>query len=340
MDVFLTKNWNNYLNRFEENRIDIYFFEEYVKLYEDDEHTAFCVVCEEKDNILIFPFLRAEIGEYYDLETAYGYGGPIANTHDKLWISQALNCMAEYLKKEKYICGLVRLHPLLNNYDSMSGPVEVIFDRNTVSVDTALTVEEIWDTQINSKNRNMIRKACKNGLVYSVEHEFASLDEFKKLYFDTMKRLNADDFYFFDDEYFEKYISGLAAKSFLGCVRKDGELICAALFMYNASYGHYHLEGSNHNFRDLGANNLLLWETAKYMHELGVKHFHLGGGYDSSEDNSLYKFKKAFGREINSFYIGKMIFDRESYNIIKEQWIRSNPEKADKYANRLLCYRY
>lgn len=340
MKIFLTQKWNEILDRFEETQKDIYFYEEYVKMYEDNESKAFCVVCEEDASVLLMPFLRKRIGGYFDFETAYGYGGPISNINDNVWIHHAIGEVKNFLMEEKYICGFVRFHPLLKNIKQYEGCFDTCFDRNTVIIDTQMNGEDIWTKQISSKNRNMIRKAEKNGLVYKAEYDFQSIKEFIELYNATMERLHADEFYFFNENYYKKFINHFADKAFLGTVRKDDILVCAALFMYSKEYGHYHLEGSDYRYSNLGANNLLLWKTALELHNLHIKSFHLGGGYDSSENNSLFKFKKAFSNELGEFYIGKMLFNKEKYDEIKSDWIRNNPNKAKQYGQYLLCYRY
>lgn len=340
MDIFITTDWNGYLSKFHSDDMDIYYSEEYTKLYEDGEHTAFCVVCTEEEKVLIMPYLRSEINGYYDFETAYGYGGPISNSSDAEWNANAMTGICTYLKEQGYVCGFVRFHPLLQNEKISRENISVIPDRKTIVIDTRDVPDEIWNKQISSKNRNMIRKAERNGLVYKAEYDFSSIEEFIDLYDATMKRLGADDFYFFDRKYYREYVERLEGRAFLGTVRQDEKLICAALFMYSEMYGHYHLEGSDHNVKGIGANNFLLWKTAEEMHTLGVKQFHLGGGYNSDPDNSLFKFKKAFSPICRDFYIGKMIFDKEIYEQIKGEWCRNNPDKINLYGNRLLCYRY
>lgn len=340
MQCEISSSWNKYLEKFPPEKKDIYFTEEYVNLYKDSEHTPECIVASEGANILLMPYLRAEVGDLHDFETAYGYGGPIANTEHHDFIRKALDEIARFLCEKNYVCGFTRFHPLLKNAEYCKDAMDVLFDRHTVTIDTGISEDDIWSTMIKSKNRNMIRKAEKNGLVYKAEEDFASLPEFVELYNATMKRLDADSFYFFGDDYYRVYVKALAGRGFLGTVRLDGKLICGALFMYSEDFGHYHLEGSDHQYSSLGANNFLLWNTACEMHRRGVKQFHLGGGYNSDEENSLFKFKKAFSPILTDFYIGKQIFNKEAYDDIKADWVKKNPEKEEVYGNRLLCYRY
>lgn len=340
MDAIITESWNEYLENFNKEKKDIYYLEEYVKLYEDEAGRALCAVCLEDEQILLMPYIRKKIDGFFDFETAYGYGGPITNCDDMEWIQRAFDEMKNLFMREKYVCGFIRFHSLLDNVRISEHQMTTSFDRSTVAIRTDRSEEEIWSEQIISKNRNMIRKAGKNGLIYKAEYDFASLDEFVKLYNSTMSRLGAEDFYFFNDNYYKTFVEKFKDKAFLGTIRKDEELICAALFMYSEEYGHYHLEGSNHAYSNLAANNLLLWKTALEFGKLGVKEFHLGGGYNSQPENSLLKFKKSFSNNMKEFHIGKWIFNEEKYTELKENWAKRYPEKIEKYGHLLLCYRY
>lgn len=340
MFISIVDKWNGKLTCFSENQKDIYFSEEYVRLATNQSQTPFCAICEEDNKIMLFPFLRSSFKDYYDFETPYGYGGPISNCNDREWNEKALKAIIDYFANNQYLAGFVRFHPLLKNADLCRNVFTVVDDRKTIAIDTSFSEEEIWQNQIHSKNRNMIRKAEKNGLEFFRDDEFKYIEQFKQLYNSTMQRLDADDFYFFDDEYYKRFVEIFKGKGFLGCISKDSEIIGAALFMYENGYGHYHLAGSNRNYSSLGTNNLLLWKVACEMHKEGVKEFHLGGGTDSDEENSLFKFKRAFSPNVKQFSIGKMIFNKDAYDSVCKEWAESNPDKAEKYKHHLLKYRY
>jgi len=349
MQCKIVKEWDELLATFPIEKRDIYFTKKYLTLYESPKHKALCIACTDGGRIMLMPYLRGEIKSYHDFETAYGYGGPVSNCDDFEWCREAYNCMYDCFKENNYVCGFSRLHPLLGNdrfiiqdmdITSESRWIQLLYDRQTVAIETSCNIEDIWTKQISSKNRNMIRKAEKNGLVYKAEYDYASYDEFIELYRDTMKRLLADEFYWFSDQYFAKLKLSLSDCSFLGTVRKNGKLICAAIFMYSELYGHYHLEGSDREYSSLGANNLLIWKTACEMHDLGIREFHLGGGTTSAVDDSLFKFKKAFSSNEKQFYICKEIFNKQEYTSICKEWEKDNEKMIEVYGNRLLKYRY
>ena len=340
MHIEITDTWNDKLALLTQGQKDIYFSEPYVKMAANGNETPLCAICEDGTSVLLLPFLRGEYKGYFDFETAYGYGGPITNSLNQEWIKQALNVLGSYFSSRNYLVGFVRFHPLLNNSEFCRGVCTVIDDRKTVAIDTSVSEEEIWMKQISSKNRNMIRKAEKNGLVFERDDEFKYLEQFKRLYNTTMTRLDAEDFYFFDDDYYKRFVDIFKGKGFLGCIKKDDEVISAALFMYENEFGHYHLAGSNRGYSSLGANNLLLWKVACEMHKEGIREFHLGGGTNGDEENSLFKFKSSFSSNLKQFSIGKMIFNKSAYDAVCAEWAANNPEKTEKYKNFLLKYRY
>lgn len=340
----ITSSWDSYLDKFPKERTDIYFTEGYHKLYASSEEKPLAFIYEDNGNILIFPFLSKE-SEIFDgttvkdFETAYGYGGPISNCSDSQFIHNALDAFYKELQTDNYLAGFVRFHPLLNNYEGFESIGQLIHDRKTVAIDLSGTDDDVWMNEIHTKNRNVIKKGAKEGLTFEADYSYESLGEFIQLYNSTMDKLHADEFYYFGDEYFDKFPK-LFPNSFIGKVICKGQIIAAAIFFFDGYYGHYHLAGSDINYLKLSPNNFLLWNAALELKKQGVKLLHLGGGTDSDESNSLFQFKRKFSKSVHEFNIGKVIFDIDRYQDIVCQWEQAFPEKNEMYRNRLLKYRY
>ncbi len=343
-EAIISGSWNAYLDFFQEDLKDIYFTEEYVKLYEDQDTKAECFIYREGERIFLFPYLRKRINiieeEWFDFETAYGYGGPLCNVQDRSFIEDAWTELKVLSAENRVVAGFVRFHPLLNNHRFVAGGHNVTFDRKTVSVDLTLTKKQIWEEQIHPKHRNVIRKAEEAGLVYKVDEEFAYLDAFVSMYYNTMKRLNTEEFYFFSDRYFADLKKTLSKNAFLGLVLLDGRAISSAIFFHYGKFGHYHLSGSLDEYLHCYPNNFLLFNTILYMKERGLRCFHLGGGTDGSSANGLYKFKRRFSKQESDFYIGKIIFNKKIYDTACRVWESGNPEKRDKFKEFFLKYRH
>ena len=341
--IAFTEIWNQYLDLIPAEHQDLYFREEYVRLYETDKEKACCFVYQDGDSIMLFPFLRREFqfkgNTYYDFETAYGYGGPISNDHSDTFMTAALEAMSEKALSENFVCGFVRFHPLLENWDYFDKVGRLIMDRKTIAIDLSDGIEATWMNEIHTKNRNVIKKGEKNGLEFIVDEDFAYLPEFEDLYNSTMDKLEADGFYYFDPSYYDQ-LKNTIQNRFLGIVKHEEKVVAGAIFFYQLPYGHYHLAGSDKLALKLSPNNYLLWEAAKELTRRGVKHFHLGGGTDGSEENSLYQYKRKFSKHEYQFALGKMIFNPSLYEDICAEWAAVNPEKAAKMKNILLKYKY
>lgn len=342
MKITFTQHWNDCFNHFSPSQKDLYFKEEYVSLYEtSDDEKAMALIVNDEDKVMLFPFLSRTFSfqgkTYKDFETAYGYGGPIFNTSDETFISEANRLMAESFRQRGYVCGFLRFHPLLNNAPQFRIG-RVINDRNTVAMNLSLTEEDIWMKEIHTKNRNVIKKGEKNGLTFYADYDFRYMDDFIRLYDQTMDKLNADDFYYFDKTYYERFVKTIPC--FLGVVKLDDKVISAALFMYEGEYAHYHLSGSDKDYLSYLPNNFMLFHAALELKRRGCKLFHLGGGTSSDEEDSLLSFKRKFSKSLYQFSIGKVIFNDSVYAVICKDWEERNPEKVEKYARFLLKYKY
>lgn len=342
MTIQLVNHWDNLLEDFLPEERDIYFREEYVRLYETDSEKAVCCVVSEGDSMMLFPFLERTFifqGQILrDFETAYGYGGPLWHLAGDAFRNSALRLMVEKLVRKNYVAGFVRFHPLLANYEGISVG-RVIEDRHTVAIDLSLSEDDIWMHEIHTKNRNVIKKGEKSGLKFIVDDDFHYLDDFIRLYNATMDKLDAADFYYFNRNYYDRFV-GTLPNSFLGVVLHEKQVVSAAIFMYEGEYGHYHLSGSDRGSLHLMPNNFMLWHAALELKRRGVKTFHLGGGTTSSDDDSLFCFKSRFSKHTYQFCLGKFIFNEPLYQTICADWEQRNPDKKDQYKHFLLKYKY
>lgn len=342
MDIQFSNHWNYVLDTFLPNNRDIYFREEYVRLYETESEKAVCCIVKDGEKTMLFPYLRRTFvfqGQtLYDFETAYGYGGPIWNYADDSFKARALQMMVHEIESQRYVAGFVRFHPVLCNYEHFTVG-RLIEDRKTVVIDLSLSENDIWMQEIHTKNRNVIKKGEKSGLQFVVDNEFKYLDEFIRLYDATMDKLEAADFYYFKPAYYQEFVKVLP-NSFLGVVLHEGRVVSAAIFMYEGEFGHYHLSGSDVGALKLSPNNFMLWQAALELKRRGVKRFHLGGGTTSSEDDSLFCFKSRFSNHTCQFCLGKLIFNHPLYEEICADWERRNPDKTEYYKHFLLKYKY
>ena len=179
------------------------------------------------------------------------------------------------------------------------------------------TEEKIW-SNMTSQSRNKIRKAKKSGLKIYCSRNPEIIETFMEIYEETMKKDNANEYYYFPKEFYESILEDLKYNALWFYAKLNEEIVAISIFLFKNKKMHYHLSASKQNYQHLAPTNLLLYEAAIWGSENGYEILHLGGGLGAKED-SLYKFKKAFNRnEDCEFWIGKRVFNENMYRKLVE----------------------
>ncbi len=315
--------WDGIVASFKE--YDVYYLSGYVRafrLHGDGEPLLYHYTHGDTRGICVFmrrdvselPFYRGllEFGECFDLVTPYGYGGFILEGDWDIEDAGRFNReFLERLESERVVSVFVRFHPQLGNASLVRSLFEVVDLGKTVEMRLGAT-EAVWEN-LTSKNRNVIRKAQKSGVVIRHGQGMDLLQKFKEVYDGTMRRDGAEDYYFFEEKFYRSIGHDLAGNHEVFYAEFEGRIISMAIMLFANERMHYHLSGSLWEYRPLAASNLLLYEAACWGAGRGFRTFHLGGGLGSREDN-LFKFKQAFSRGSGLvFSIGKLVVNREKY---------------------------
>lgn len=302
---------------------DIYFDKNYGKLYEKaDNGKAQIFEFENEDGKISNQFLIREIPEkidgktYYDLITPYGYGGPIienlTGNKEKL-INEFENEFSKYAKENNIVSEFVRFHPIIKNYEDFGKMYNSIYMRKTLI--TKLDEEDPIQNQFKKSCRKNIRQALNKGITYKVIPAPDNLSNFKEIYFSTMDRNNATDYYYFDDEYFNNILKYYKENVVLVQAIFEEKTIAAGLYFIYNDVIHIHLSGTLTEYLYLSPAYILRYAITLWGIENKYKLIHHGGGTSNSEENSLYLFKRNFAKLYDAdFYIGKKIWNEEVYN--------------------------
>lgn len=303
---------------------DIYYSKEYASLYLKKGEEIFDFLY--KEDFFTFyqtsikrPILkigRHSVSEgFYDLETPYGYGGIYTNTDNVEFLKNAFSAYQEHCNKEKIIADFSRFHPFNTFAQNHKDYFDMcIHDRDVVVVNLLHSKEERWKNY-SSNTRNILRKAEKN-FTFSETDE---VEKFQDMYYKTMLKNNADEFFYFDRNYFQ----GLLSMDNVGLykVTYQENTISMAFFLFGKDYVHYHLSANDYNFSKLNANYFILENAFDLSIKLSKKYFFLGGGTTSDSCDGLFKFKKKFSNLCKPFYITGKIFNYEKYNEYNKIWM-------------------
>ena len=278
--------------------------------YEDEGLRGLNVVM--KRDVAKDPRLTGKLpeGRTFDLATPYGYGGWLLEGEGDP--APLFAAYEDWCRENGIISEFVRYHPVLGNQRGTEGAYQVIPLGQTIAMDLT-DPETIW-ANLTSKNRNMIRKAQKNGLTVQRGRSPELFETFREIYNATMDKDHAADYYYFAPEFYRSIRTDLPENAQIFYARtEDGTIAAASIMLWANGQMHYHLSGSRRECQHLAPTNLLLYEAALWGSTQGCKTLHLGGGVGSGEDR-LYAFKKAFYRgEPRRFHIGKKIFDPVCY---------------------------
>ena len=258
--------------------------------------------------------------QYFDFATPYGYGGWIVEGKES---EELFKAYENWIQKNGIISEFVRFHPMIKNHEKCDSFYEVIQLGEVIHM-VLSSPEDIWNNII-SKNRNMIRKAVKNDVkIYN--GRFPEIYErFRLIYNGTMDKDDAEEYYYFGEEFYKSMLNDLPQNAQMFWADKDRQVIAASIMLATNGRMNYHLSGSLREFSSLAPTNLLLYQAALWGCANGYKTLYLGGGVGSGED-SLFKFKRAFYKgNLNKFYIGRKVFEPDVYQELAK--IRANSIK-------------
>lgn len=304
--------------------MDIYFHLEYGRLYEEIENGV-CEVFEYNSNLgkVHHMFIKREIPirvenqMYYDLITPYGYGGPVIveckeGTEEAL-VQEFNNVFKRYCYDENIVSEFVRFHPIVDNAKDFNTVYKTERIRKTVGTNVQGYDDPIAK-EFSKSARKTIRRALRENLSFRVTEKPNDISSFKEVYYSTMDRNKASDYYYFDDNYFEQCLESFRNNIILVEVLLDERVIAAGFYFVYKDIIHAHLSGTLNEYLKYSPAYILKYATVLWAKENNVRVIHYGGGTTNEETDSLYQFKKKFGRNTEfDFYIGKKIWNKKAY---------------------------
>ena len=303
---------------------DIYFEHNYGKLYEQIEKGIALVFNYKSDyGEIKHLFIKRKIpmannGEvYYDLITPYGYGGPVIinyKTGNKQELLEGFHKkFKEYCLQNNIVSEFVRFHPIISNHKDFKNIYNPIYVRNTVATKVEPD-EDPFEKEFSKSARKTIRRAFREGVTYKITKSPNDIKSFLEIYYSTMNRKEASDYYYFDPNYFEKCLKYFKENVLLIEVIYDNKTVAMAFYFVYNKVIHAHLSGTLTEYLNLSPAYIIKYATAEWAKDNNIKLIHYGGGVSNSSDDSLYKFKKKFTRETEyKFYVAKKVWNEKVY---------------------------
>ena len=247
-----------------------------------------------------------------DLYSPYGYASPLFADTQNDRKPAFLERLREAADEIGSCCVLMRMHPLLENWNLPPTPHSRCVEHGeTVFIDLTSRVEEFW-RQTRRGHRYDIRRLEKLNFV-AVMDDWSRYSEFGRLYRQTMGRIGANETYFFTDEYFMELKDALGDQLHLCCVfSPDSRVAASALFTTVGGIMQYHLSASAPEFHRLAPTKLMLHFARLWGKTQGCTTLHLGGGVGAREDR-LFEFKAGFSHGRRPFHTIRLIVNERRY---------------------------
>lgn len=311
-DVFYLSGYvTAFMNENKKNGIPILLY------YENKEDKAINVVF--KRDVAKDKVLSGVIPEdkYFDLVTPYGYGGFWGTVTNYNALTKAYN---QYCINNNYICEFVRFELKSDYIQYYDGEVET--KTHNVVRNLEIPLDVIW-MEFKQKVRKNVKRANNSNLEIIVENTGEYLKEFLEIYYSTMERSNAEEEYYFSENFF-KTLNEMKDNIMYFHVRHGDKIISTELVIYGAENCYSYLGGTNKEYFDLRPNDFLKYEIIKWAKKKGLKNFILGGGY--GKDDGIFKYKTCLAPNgIVDYYIGRKIFNDECYEKLIELRTEKNP---------------
>lgn len=300
---------------------EIYAHPNYLKLYTDEKSRAFCAALQTTNTCILYPFIlrdltvepfwSLDIGSAADIVTPYGYGGAFVwgNTNIPAITNQFWADFHNWAKKQNLVSEFIRFSlfsDTLLNYPGKKEQKQPNIVRN-------LNLEEnlLW-MDFKQKVRKNVNKAKRSGVTIKLDATGENLDDFLRLYEDTMIRRNASEGYYFPRSYFEQIHQTLAGQFMYFHAIHNEKIISTELVLVSAENVYSFLGGTDSNSFNLRPNELLKYEIIIWAKTHHKHQFILGGGYES--EDGIYQYKLGFAPEgIIQFYVGHRVLNPDLY---------------------------
>lgn len=312
---------------------DITFHNLYAKLYEEKEDGKVqTFLFRNQYGSVEHTFIKRKIPhvidgvDYYDITTAYGYGGPILKDvkDTDLLLDSYYIAFQEYCMTNRIVSEFVRFH-LFENIEVRKkyyGDVAVIGPHVSRDLTKPLSRD------IHKSVRTSLKKAENRGLTFSADDSEAGLHDFLSVYNATMNRHDANSFYYFKESFFQQLHEWLDGHYIYTKAIMDGKVVSSFITLYGESHAFGFLGGTLKDYFNSQASTFLEWHTMDWLKNKGLSHYTIGGGIKG--EDGLFKYKSKFDKQgIHLFYVGKKIHNKRVYDELVKIRLNEKQFKAN-----------
>ncbi|HET6455590.1 MAG TPA: GNAT family N-acetyltransferase, partial [Armatimonadota bacterium] len=225
-----------------------------------------------------------------------------------------------YFEDNRIITAYCRLNCLIDQQPLFEGYGQTVCHGVEISLDLTIPEEEQF-ARYRKGHRYAVRKLLQEGF-FCEKVGLEYLDEFIRIYNDTMDRKHADPEYYFGRFFFEYLMNDMSDVTHL-FICKDGERVCG-VGMYIKCNGtvHFYLSGTEEDYIRKSPSKLLTDFVRRWAVNKGCRMFHMGAG-DRTQRDSLWDFKMAFGGREHEYSTWRHVVDPGAYQDVCRRVVES-----------------
>ncbi len=297
---------------------EVYAHPGYVSLYEDDTSRALCAAWRSDEGSVLYPFLLRDLrGEPFgvdaaDVITPYGYGGAFFWGADREAVAARFwPAFDAWAAEQPVVSEFVRMG--LFDDGLLPYPGESEQRLTNVVRDLEPSADELW-MDCEHKVRKNVKKARRADVRIEFDATGARLDDFLRLYLDTLERRDAAERYRFPRDFFERLPE---QRVYVHALHGD-DVVSSELVLLSEHNAYSFLGGTDSDAFDLRPNDLLKWELILWLKDAGKRRFVLGGGY--GVDDGIFRYKRSFAPHgLVPFFVGRRVLQPELYRELTER---------------------
>jgi len=210
--------------------------------------------------------------------------------------------LKEFAKKENIF--FIKLEPNVEKNETLAKnlkswglvPGKTLFTPTTFWIDLTKSEEDLLK-EFSGKTRYNIRLAERSGVSVSEDNSAEAFEKYLELTRETTQR---DKFYAHNEKYHRLMWETLqpAGIAHLLVAKYSGEIVTTWILFSSGDFLYYPYGASTHKYKNIMANNLMMWEAIKFGKRLGLKTFDLWG---REPGKGFTKFKEGYNPRVVEF---------------------------------------
>ncbi|MBZ5639465.1 MAG: GNAT family N-acetyltransferase [Acidobacteriia bacterium] len=280
-----------------------------------------CLAWQGAEGAVLYPFILRDLsaaqwwspgeGPTFDIVTPYGYGGPYLLHADdpKALARRFWPELDRWAVRQGVVSEFVRFS--LFREALLDYPGETEQKLLNVVRDLRPDPEALW-MDFEHKVRKNVKKARRSDVRVEVDPAGARIEDFLRIYRQTLDRRGADPGYYFSPEFFASLHRVLPEQFAYFHAIAGSRVVSTELVLLSASTAYSLLGGTDQDAFELRPNDLLKFEIMLWLRQRGFARFVLGGGYEP--DDGIFRYKASFAPGSTlPFVVGKRVLLPDLY---------------------------